>query len=171
MASESIKIFEKIKQYLVGDVADIGCGDEPIVEGAFGIDGRFFPCVKFVVDGLYGLPDKIDKRFDTCFSSHCLEHLPDAYRSVNEWGQLVKQGGHFILYLPDGDYYPNQENPEHFHDTKYEPFLMWFKRAFCGEAKNYKGEQYAPPIFELIESGQDVIEEQHYSFYIVAKKI
>ena len=35
MASESIKIFEKIKQYLVGDVADIGCGDEPIVEGAF----------------------------------------------------------------------------------------------------------------------------------------
>ena len=73
--------------------------------------------------------------------------------------------------MPDGDYYPNQENPEHFHDTKYEPFLMWFKRAFCGEAKNYKGEQYAPPIFELIESGQDVIEEQHYSFYIVAKKI
>ena len=171
MAGESIKIKDKIKQYLVGDIADIGCGDEPITENAFGIDGREFPCVKYLVDGLYGLPDKIGRRFDVVFSSHCLEHLPDAYRTVDEWGQLVKQGGYFILYLPDGDFYNNKENPEHFQDTKYEPFLMWFKRAFCGEALNYKGEQYAPPVFELIESGQDVLEPDHYSFFFVARKL
>lgn len=171
MAVEALKIKDKIQQYLVGDICDIGCGDECIVEGAFGIDGRDFPCVKYRTDTLYGLPNLIFRKFDTVFSSHCLEHLPDAYKCVNEWGQLCKQGGYFILYLPDGDFYNNQENVEHFQDCKYEPFLMWFKRAFCGEAKNFKGEQYAPPMFELIESGQDITEPNHYSFFFVAKKL
>ena len=33
MASESKKIFPKIEKYLVGNVVDIGCGDEPVKEG------------------------------------------------------------------------------------------------------------------------------------------
>lgn len=169
---EEVKIKPIIEKYLVGEVCDIGCGDSPITENAFGIDGRDFPCVKYRTDFLYNLPhDVCGRKWDCVFSSHVLEHLPDLYRAIEEWGMMVKKDGHLILYLPDGDYYNNKENPEHFHDTKYEPFLMWFKRAFCGEAKNFKGEQYASPIFELIESGQDVEKEDHYSFYIVAKKI
>lgn len=174
MAVEALKIKDKIQQYLVGDICDIGCGDECIVEGAFGIDGRDFPCVKYKTDNLYSLPQQLHERlasFDVLHNSHVIEHLPDTYRCIYEWQQLLKSGGYFIIQLPDGDYYNNQENPEHFCDTKYEPFLMWFKRAFCGEAKNFKGEQYAPPMFELIESGQDVKEPNHYSFFIVAKKL
>ena len=173
---EEIKIKPIIEKYLVGDICDIGCGDSKITTQAFGIDGRDLPGVNFVTDGLYNLKNKLQWKghpteFSTVFSSHCAEHLPDMYKTIDEWSALVKKGGYFILYLPDGDYYDNKENSEHFWDTKYEPFLMWFKRAFCGEAKNYKGEQYAPPVFELIESGQDVKEENHYSFYLVAKKL
>lgn len=171
---EAVKIKPIIEKYLIGDIVDIGCGDSPIMDTAFGIDGRDFPCVNFITDTLYDLPSKLPDKvgiFSSCISSHVAEHLPDLYRAVKEWAEFCKQGGYFILYLPDGDYYNNKENPEHFHDTKYEPFLMWFTRSFCGEGRNFKGEQYAQPIFELIESGQDVKEENHYSFYIVAKKL
>lgn len=174
MGVESHKIKDKISQYLERPICEIGCGSETIIDGVFGIDGRDFPCVSFLTDNLYSLPNQLEDKigyFTTVFSSHTLEHLPDAYRCVEEWGMLCKKGGYFILYLPDGDYYNNYENEEHFHDTKYETFLMWFKRAFCGDAKNFKGEQYASPMFELIESGQDVTEKNHYSFYIVALKL
>lgn len=172
---EEIKIKSIIEKYLVGEVCDIGCGDSPITENAFGIDGRDFPCVKFRTDQLYNLYQQIwhshPEKFDCVHSSHCAEHLPDMWRTINDWGNMVKQGGYLILQLPDGEYYNNYDNPEHFHDTRYKPFLFWFKQAFCGEGRNFKGEQYAPPVFELIESGQDVEKENHYSFYLVAKKL
>lgn len=171
---ESHKILPKIQQYLTGSVLEIGCGDECVVPHAFGIDGREFPCVDYLTDNLYGLPEQIPEhlgKYDCVFSSHVLEHLPDAYSCVLEWSEFCKQGGYFILYLPDGDYYNNEENREHFHDTKYEPFMMWFRRAFCGEGLNFKGHQYGHPIFDLVESGQDVKEDNHYSFYLVAKKL
>lgn len=171
MGVESHKIVDKVRQYLVGEIADIGCGDECVVEGAFGIDGRDFPCVKFLVDGLYGLPEKIEQRFDTVFSSHCAEHLPDMHRTVDEWSDLVKKGGYFILYLPNSGDYNNYENPEHFYDTEYKSFLFWFTQAFCGGAKNYKGEQYSPAKMELVESGLDNEKPNHYSFFIVAQKL
>ena len=171
MAVEALKIKDKIQKYLGATVMDIGCGDECIVDYAYGVDGRDFPCVTWTTDNLYDKMPKLDSYFDTVFSSHCLEHLPDAYRCIDVWGRFCKRDGYFILYLPDGDYYNNEENVEHFHDTKYAPFMMWFRRAFCGEAKNFKGEQYAPPMFELIESGQDVEKENHYSFFLVAKKL
>lgn len=170
MGVESHKIVDKVKQYLTGSVMDIGCGDETVIPDAFGVDGRDFPCVKLRVDSLYGLPERSIGVFDTVFSSHTLEHLPDMYRAIKEWSEFVKPNGYFILYLPDGRYYNNYENQEHFHDTTYDQFLFWFKRAFCGEAKNFKGEQYAKPIFELIESGQDIGDDR-YSFYIVARKL
>lgn len=173
MASESAKIKHKIEKYLDGDVIEIGCGDEPVKEGVFGIDGRDFPCVKYRTTDLYNLPEQLHERlgmFDCCFSSHVLEHLPDSFRCVLEWSQFVKKDGYFILYLPEGSAYDNFANPEHFHDTRYEQFLFWFKRTFCGEALNFTGLPYFHPLFELIESGLDV-GENRYSFYLVAKKI
>ena len=170
---EALKIKEKIQQYLVGEVMDIGCGDTPITEDAYGVDGRVFPCVKFYTDNLYDLPVQIKHRvgkFDCVFSSHVLEHLPDSYRCVNEWSEFVRPGGYFILYLPEGGAYDNFSNPEHFHDTRYQQFVFWFKRAFCGEALNFKGKPYASPKFILVESGLDVGDDR-YSFYLVGKKI
>lgn len=173
MPVESHKIKDKIINYLSGNVIEIGCGDETVIDGVFGIDGRVFPCVSFVTDNLYDLPKQIpDKvgQFDCCFSSHTLEHLPDSYRCISEWSQFVKPGGYFILYLPDGKYYDNYENQEHFHDTTHFQFLFWFKRAFCGEALNFKGEKYSAPVFNLIEDGSDY-GDNRYSFYLVAQKI
>lgn len=173
MATESAKIREKIGKYLVGEVVDIGCGDELICPQAVGIDGRDFPHVQKRTSSLYDIdtnfPELLES-FDCCFSSHVLEHLPDHFRAILEWSKLLKKEGYFILYLPDGNYYPNKENPEHFHDTKYEDFIFWFRRTFCGEALNFTGHPYFLPYFEIIESGLDV-GENRYSFYLVAKKL
>lgn len=173
MATEAAKIRQKIDKYLVGEVVDIGCGDELICPHAVGIDGRVFPHVQKVTNNLYDLdvqyPDLIGK-FDCCFSSHVLEHLPDSYRAIMEWSQFLKPGGYFILYLPDGNHYDNKANPEHFHDTKYAEFMFWFRRTFCGEALNYTGKPYFSPYFKLIEDGFDV-GENRYSFYLVAQKL
>lgn len=173
MAVESHKILGKIHQYLIGEIIEIGCGDETIIPGIFGVDGRDFPCVSFRTENLYDLPTQLPEKvgtFDACISSHVLEHLPDSYRAIMEWGHFLKRGGYFILYLPEGSAYNNFENREHFHDTRHESFLLWIKRAFCGEALNFKGEQYAPPIFSLIEDGLDV-GENRYSFYCVLQKL
>ena len=173
MATESAKIREKIEKYLIGEVLDIGCGDELICPQAVGIDGRDFPHVQKRTSSLYDLDTKFPElleTFDCCFSSHVLEHLPDHFRAILEWSKLLKKEGYFILYLPDGNYYPNKENPEHFHDTKYEDFMFWFRRTFCGEALNFTGHPYFLPYFEIIESGLDV-GENRYSFYLVAKKL
>jgi len=170
---ESHKIVDKLQNYLQGSVMDIGCGDEAVVPSAFGVDGRVFPCVSHVTDNLYDLPSQLPnlvETFDCVFSSHTLEHLPDAYRCVSEWSQFVKPGGYFILYLPEGGAYDNYSNPEHFHDTTYTQFTFWFRRAFCGEALTFTGLLYAAPKFILSESGLDV-GENSYSFYLVAKKL
>jgi hypothetical protein len=173
---ESHKILDKIKHYLVQPLCEIGCGDATIIEDCFGIDGRDFPCVDFVTDGLYGLKEKLEQaskpnKFKCLISSHTGEHLPDMFRTVNEWSDLVVSGGYFILYLPQSGAYNNYENPEHFYDTEYKSFLFWITQTFCGGARNYKGEQYAPAKLEVIESGLDIEEEEHYSFYIVLKKL
>jgi len=173
MATESAKIREKISKYLVGKVVDIGCGDDLICSSAFGIDGRVFPHVKKVTSSLYDLDNQLPElleAFDCCFSSHVLEHLPDHFRAILEWSKFVKKGGYFILYLPDGNHYPNKQNPEHFHDTKHEDFLFWFRRTFCGEALNFTGHSYFLPYYEIVEDGLDIGDDR-YSFYLVAKKL
>ncbi len=171
--TETEKIYPIIEKYLGEKPIDIACGDAKVREDAFGIDGRDFPCVNYRTNTLYGLPEVmpfLKETFSSLYSGHTLEHLHDHYRAIVEWSFFLEKGGHIILYLPDGRYYSNTENLEHLHDTEYEKFLFWFKRVFCGEAKNYKGEQYATPLYELVESGLDVGEDR-YSFFIVAQKL
>lgn len=170
---ESHKIVARLQNYLQGLVMDIGCGEEAVVPGAFGVDGRPFPCVFHATNNLYDLPSQLPHllgTFDCVFSSHTLEHLPDSYKCVSEWSEFLKPGGYLILYLPEGSAYDNYSNPEHFHDTTHKQFEFWFRRAFCGEALTFTGAAYSPPKFILVESGLD-LGENRYSFYLVAKKI
>lgn len=41
-----------------------------------------------------------DACFDFVFSSHCLEHMPDTIRSLEEWKRVLKPGGFLVLVLP-----------------------------------------------------------------------
>lgn len=174
--SETDKIRDILNpKYLEGKVVDIGCADHKIKPDAIGVDGRLMDGVDIALssrEGIYHLSAVHFKDIHNCdavFSSHCLEHLKDDYAALDDWYKIIKKGGYLILYLPDGRYYNNKENEEHFRDYTYEGFMFFFQRAFCGDAKDYEGNYY-PPYFRLIESGLDIGNDK-YSFYIVAQKL
>lgn len=177
-SSEAAKVRDmpNVMKFIIGSVLDIGCGPDKITPEAFGVDGRDLPGVNVVTDNPYDLAGLIGKdhlityeKYDAVFSSHFLEHLNNQYGAIVEWRKLIRLGGHLVLYLPDGDHYNNKENPEHMVDMKYEPFMFWFRRAFCGEGKDFRGENI-PKMFELVDSFMDVGADR-YSFVVIARKV
>lgn len=169
--SETEKIREKFMPYLKGRVADIGCGGDKIIKSAIGIDGRPLDGVDIVTSDLYNLSkiDGLAGSFNTVHSSHTLEHLIDDTSALLDWSKLLVGGGYLTLYLPDGSKYDNNTNPEHARDYRYDQFLFYFKRVFCGELMGHTG-SILPPIFQIIESGEDFGDDR-YSFYIIAQKL
>jgi len=173
--SETEKVVELIDpKYLQGKVLDIGCGDHKVTLEAIGIDGRDRPGVDFILKdeiSIYMLgiiyPELEDA--NTVFSSHCVEHLENDTSALLSWSALIKPNGYLILYLPDGRKYSNEGNMEHMRDYTYDNFMFYFKRVFCGEGKNFKGENL-PAIFKVLESGED-FREDCYSFYVIAEKL
>lgn len=173
--SETAKVRElsQVMQHIKGEILDYGCGGDKITIDTTGVDGRSLPGVNIVIPDLEqpsaAFVEHCLERFDTVYSSHFLEHVLDPYLMVSSWYQFLKPMGKLVLYLPDGRYYSNQNNPEHMQDINYDNFMFWFKRCFCGEGRNYKGE-FLPKYFELIEHGMDIGPDK-YSFYIVAKAV
>jgi hypothetical protein len=169
--SEAAKVRDmpNVMQYVVGRILDIGCGPDKITPEAFGVDGRKLDGVDHVTDNPYLLANPVGRHWDTVFSSHFLEHLQDQFGAILEWRLCLEVGGHIVLYLPDGRHYDNKENPEHMIDMKYDDFMFWFKRSFCGEGKDFRGENL-PKLFELVDSGMDVGQDR-YSFYVVARRV
>ena len=167
--SETSKIRPKVSQYIQGIIYDIGCGDDKISPDAIGVDGRSVFDGGIIQDGLTDFPAHLHGTADVVYSSHVLEHMENDYCAITSWAELLKPGGYLILYLPDGRHYNNYENLEHMRDYQYEQFMMFFRRAFCGEGKNFRGE-FLPKTFNMIEDGLDLGPDR-YSFYLVAKKI
>jgi len=167
--SETQKIREKVSKHLCGKIYDLGCGNDKITPDAIGIDGRPVFDGGIVQEGLTEFPEHMHGSADVVYSSHVLEHMVDDYATLVAWSKLLKTGGVLILYLPDGRHYDNYGNLEHMRDYQYEQFMMFFKRAFCGEGKNFRGENL-PAIYRLCEDGPDVGEDR-YSFYLVAEKL
>lgn len=161
--SEAEKIYPKIEKYLHGVIFDVGCGANKITKDAIGFDRRQLDGVNFVCTE-FSENSEFNDVADVLFSAHCLEHVPNDYAKLMEWRRLLKEGGTLILYLPDGRYYDNYENPDHIRDYNYETFMQFFERAFCGMGNI--PEKY----FEVIESGLDIGEDK-YSFFIAAKKV
>lgn len=102
--------FEK---YCRGEGLDIGYGGDLLAPNCRGWDFE---------DGdaqyLAGIPDS---KYDFVYSSHTLEHLPEAETALQNWWRVLKPGGYLILFLPHRDLYekkktlPSRWNPGHLH--------------------------------------------------------
>jgi SAM-dependent methyltransferase len=101
---------EERAAWFAGSVIDIGAGDSPVVPHAKVFD---------VADGdANRVLDYVDGQFDCVYSSHCLEHMYDAYCALADWWQLVKPGGWLVVTVPDEDLYeqgawPSRYNADH----------------------------------------------------------
>lgn len=168
--NEVAKIRDKALPYLGERVVDVGAADCKVVPHAIAVDGRRMEGVDICTDDPYHLSEILPiGTFDSCFSSHCLEHLLYDTEALMDWSKLLKSGGHLILYLPQADAYDSYENKEHMRNYNHDDFLFFFKRCFCGEGQDFRGNNFRK-IFELVESGLDIGEDR-YSFYVIAKKV
>ncbi len=105
-------------RYLSGErVLDIGyrgggVGAEPILPNAIGVDldypgydGRTLPFA--------------DGSCDAVHASHCLEHIGDYVRALQEWHRVLKTGGYIVITVPHQYLYekrarpPSRWNPDH----------------------------------------------------------
>lgn len=165
--TEAEKILPRISSLLEGKtVVDLGCGMRPIVPWARGVDDLSES--KIVPPGV--IISKIDiesqhlgeaLRADVVFSSHAIEHLRAPVGStLRYWGNLVKEGGRLILYLPDERRYvfskanPKARNPGHYHYLTPETFRWHMEQL--------------PMELEALE--EDPVEFDRYSFLVIARK-
>ena len=155
---EATKIRPRLKEYLIGNGLDLGCGPDKIHPEALGVDVAPFPGVNYVLDVRDLYPFK-KQTFDYVFSSHTLEDLEDPLDALKEWSRVLKSGGLLILYLPHKDLYPNlgQEgsNPAHKNDFVEQTII-----DFLGLIGKFR---------ILVTERRD--EENEYSFLIVARKL
>jgi len=104
-------------------VIDIGAGSDPVSANAERFDIN-------EGDANFILNYKIKNSYDTVYSSHCLEDMIDAKRSLNDWWTLVKSSGHLILIVPDEDLYeqgiwPSLFNWDHKHTFTLKQSKSW----------------------------------------------
>lgn len=128
---ETVKLlanYPKIKEMIKGDVLDIGCGNCPVTEDCDKFDRK---------DGDANYISKhIDKKYDVVFSSHCLEHMWNPYRTIKEWFSLVKPGGLLIVAVPDEDLYEQGEFPSKRNKDHKWTFTLNKKDSWCKYSVN-----------------------------------
>jgi SAM-dependent methyltransferase len=105
------------KQYLNGNVLDIGAGNDPVCSHAV------------IFDQQHGDANRIDEYFeaeifDTVHSSHCLEHMDHPDSAILKWWSLVKPGGYMITVVPHEDFYEQGIWPSFFNDDHQSSFRL-----------------------------------------------
>lgn len=73
-----------------------------VLATAHGLDAARCPPIDFVTPA--GDLSGIDRRFDTVFSSHVIEHQPDLVRHLQQVARLLAPGGAYFLTIPDKRY-------------------------------------------------------------------
>lgn len=109
--SKSKKIWGPIERSILsGSGIDIGCGPDPVSPTVRRFDRA---------DGdANRITQHVREQFDFVYSSHCLEHMWEPRKTILEWWQLVRPGGHLFFIVPDEDLYeqgvfPSRFNPDH----------------------------------------------------------
>jgi SAM-dependent methyltransferase len=96
------------RTYFSGTVLDIGCGPDVVVPAARPFDLEHGDANR-ILDFLPA------ESFDCVHSSHCLEHMIDPPRAIEQWWALVRPGGFLIVVVPEEDLYEQGVWPSHFN--------------------------------------------------------
>lgn len=116
------------RSVLQGRGIDIGCGPDPVTPDARGFD---------VGDGdANRITEFVHEQFDFVYSSHCLEHMHEPRRALQEWWRLVKPGGHLFFLVPDEDLYEQGVFPSRFNGDHKATFTLSKARSWSPVSHN-----------------------------------
>lgn len=138
MANEAAKIYPRIMNIVAkgkehsarGLGCDLGCGPFKIPQAAVGVDmGDYDGVTKATV--LDFVKGEEDGKYDWTFSSHFLEHEPNAVEVLQNIHRILKSGGKAIFYLPDVSVYkghdgndPNGDHVNHWTPGSFVDFVL-----------------------------------------------
>lgn len=97
-----------LELYCTGNGLEVGPGKNPLCDPkrtkfldkhSTGKDGCPNPDIQAPADRI----PVADGTFDYVFSSHCLEHMPNTIRVLQEWIRVLRPAGVIFLVLPHGD--------------------------------------------------------------------
>jgi SAM-dependent methyltransferase len=116
---------------ICGKGIDIGCGPDPVTPN----------CAKFdQEDGDANVISQIiSEVFDFVYSSHCLEHMRDPQKALQEWWKLVKPGGYLFVTVPDEDLYEQGVFPNRFNDDHKATFTISKSKSWSPMSYNVLG--------------------------------
>ena len=85
------------EKFFSGTGIDIGCGKDPFMP-------HFARFDKYNGDA-NNIKRFVRQQFDCVVSFHCLEHMYNPYKTIQDWFSLVKKGGYMVIAVPDEDLY------------------------------------------------------------------
>lgn len=141
--SKTRQTFGELERSIVrGRILDIGAGPDPVTPDAVSFDieagdANFITAFE-------------PASFDLVYSSHCLEHLDDPRRTIQNWWSLVKPGGHLFVIVPDEDLYEQGVFPSRFSDHHQHTFTISKKRSWSPRSINVLALAQTLPGGEII---------------------
>ena len=132
-ASKTLTTFsqEEKQLFFSGTGIDIGCGADPIAP-------HFTRFDKQDGDANNILTYFSGKSFHCVFSSHCLEHMQDPKKAIQDWWQLVEPGGYLVVAVPDEDLYEQGVFPSRWNDDHKWTFTIYKEKSWCDRSINIK---------------------------------
>ncbi len=133
---------QSVREHLVGDLLDIGCGMKPYekvlgthVDHWVGLDFALTPSGRSAAD-VFGSALEVPfgaATFDTVLSTQVLEHVSRPAQLLHEAQRVLKPGGYLVLTAP-------QTNPLHEEPHDYFRYTCYGVRALAEEAGHYVAE-------------------------------
>jgi SAM-dependent methyltransferase len=149
-ATKTRKLWGELeKTILTGKGIDIGCGPDPIFPDVYGFDKE--------AGDANDITKYVHEEFDFVFSSHCLEHMKDPRKAIQEWWNLVRPGGHLFFIVPDEDLYEQGVFPSRFNSDHKATFTISKTKSWSPVSINVLGLVRSLPGAQLVNVAlQDV---------------
>jgi len=147
-------------QYLQGKVLDIGCGKDIVCQGAQPFDQEHGDAQRISAF----LPKE---SYDTVYSSHCLEHMPDPLGALAQWWTLVKPGGFLVTVVPHEDLYEQGVWPSRFNSDHKATFRLGGQTKFSPVSHDIQAIIAALPGANVVSVE---VHDQGYDYSLMSNK-
>jgi len=147
-------------KFLQGKVLDIGCGKDMVCQWAQPFDQ--------VHGDAQHIGEFLSKEsYDTVYSSHCLEHMPDPLNALEQWWSLVKPGGFLVTVVPHEDLYEQGVWPSRFNHDHKATFRLGGETKFSPVSYNIEAIISALPGANLVAVD---VHDQGYDYNLLSDK-